>query len=424
MSSAVHPSRLKVTGPTLVLLPSDRDVTDMVMLAREASATLAGAWGRPRIVLVDDGRTGARARPVTADWISRTESEQKVHLEVLRHPATSGLDAAIVRHLISDASPDHPVVTIGEAPTCPVEGLRHLVARIADGYDVVVPHDSASACRAYRASFLRKMVRVYGPTDFLTESGFASTVELLLKGSTLGARVTRLPPERRRWRRRPKGSRDPHRWEWAHRVVSATVAAGALAIALPLLAAVGWVVRRGFGGSVIVRHVRIGLDRRRTEGPAHIERRVQDLGGEPFQLLRFRTAPDASGHGDGPHEWPPLESPEVTSLGRALRRTRLDELPQLVNVLRGDMNLVGPRPVSSALADRLRETSIEYATRHRVRPGLTGEAQVTHFAAGSFSELGERTRTDLRYVATRSLWSDFRILLQTIPVVLFRKGAS
>ena len=424
MASEVDPPRPRVAGPTLILLPSDCDVTELVGLAREASAVLAPTWGSPRIVLVDDGRAGSWTRSVGTDRIGGDQAGQASQLEVLTHLVPAGLDAAVVRHLLVGLPPDHPVVTIGRAPECPVQGLQHLVTRIAAGFDVVVPHDSASGCRAYRASFLRKMVRVYGPSDFLTESGFASTVELLLKGSALGARVTRLPPERRRWRRRPRAPKDPHRWEWAHRAVSATVAAASLAVALPLIAGIGWVVRRAFGGSILVRHDRIGLDRRRTEEPANTERRIQDLGGEPFQLLRFRTSAEDVGEEWCANEWPPLDSPEVTSLGRTLRQTRLDELPQLVNVLRGDMNLVGPRPVSSELAERLRQTSLEYATRHRVRPGLTGEAQVTHFAAESFSDLGERTRTDLRYVATRSLWSDLWILLRTIPVVLLRKGAS
>jgi lipopolysaccharide/colanic/teichoic acid biosynthesis glycosyltransferase len=130
--------------------------------------------------------------------------------------------------------------------------------------------------------------------------------------------------------------------------------------------------------------------------------------GAPFTILKFRTM--RSGEG--------TDAERLTSLGRWLRATSLDELPELWNVLRGDMSLVGPRPL---LVEYLPLYSPHQARRHEVRPGLTGLAQV---AGRNLVDWDERFELDVRYVETRSLALDLKIIGQTVKAVLRREGIS
>jgi len=114
----------------------------------------------------------------------------------------------------------------------------------------------------------------------------------------------------------------------------------------------------------------------------------------------------------------------ITRLGRWLRRFRLDELPQLVNVLRGEMNLIGPRPHPTSNHAIFMEHIAYYGLRSTVRPGVTGWAQVRYGYANNLEEETEKMRYDLYYIKNRSLWLDARIAIETIGIVLFGKGAS
>jgi lipopolysaccharide/colanic/teichoic acid biosynthesis glycosyltransferase len=166
---------------------------------------------------------------------------------------------------------------------------------------------------------------------------------------------------------------------------------GLMATAAPM-GAIALAVRVRMGRPVLFRQERPGLH------------------GRPFTLLKLRTMRGAPG--DGP------DSERLTALGRALRATSLDELPELVNVLRGDMSLVGPRPLLTEYLDRY---SPEQARRHAVRPGITGLAQVAGRNAVGWDE---RLATDVWYVDHRSLWLDLRVLVRTVGVVLGRAGVS
>ncbi len=168
-----------------------------------------------------------------------------------------------------------------------------------------------------------------------------------------------------------------------------------LALALPLLLL--WaLVRRKLGSPVLFRQVRPGLH------------------GRPFMMVKFRTMTDERG-ADG--ELLP-DARRLTSFGRFLRATSLDELPELWNVLRGEMSLVGPRPL---LMEYLPLYSPEQARRHEVRPGITGWAQVNGRNALSWEE---RFKLDVWYVDHRSLWLDLRILWLTVRKVIVREGIS
>ena len=167
-----------------------------------------------------------------------------------------------------------------------------------------------------------------------------------------------------------------------------------------------------------------------SPGPVFFVGQRVGRGGRPFRLIRFRTMQPA---GTGASEWAQDDGGQLTRAGRWLRRSRLDELPELLNILKGDMNLVGPRPqpVShvSLLGVVMRNTpdcgeQIPYcALRSLVRPGITGWAQVRYRYANDLEEEIEKMRYDLYYVKHMSLWLDLRILVETIEVVL-RGGES
>ena len=144
-------------------------------------------------------------------------------------------------------------------------------------------------------------------------------------------------------------------------------------------------------------------------------------GGAPFDLIKFRTmVQDAEA--DGPPRWASRQDPRVTLVGRFLRRTRLDELPNLVNVLRGEMSLVGPRPERPEFVAQLEREVPFYRTRLLVRPGLTGWAQVNHPYGDSVRGAIEKLEYDLYYVKHRSLFFDLWIVVRTVGTVLALRG--
>ena len=168
-----------------------------------------------------------------------------------------------------------------------------------------------------------------------------------------------------------------------------------LLLAIPLLALI-WQVRRKLGSPVFFRQTRPGLH------------------GRPFQMVKFRTMTDAK----GPDGRLLLDAERLTPFGRFLRSTSLDELPELFNVLKGDMSLVGPRPL---LMEYLPLYTPEQARRHEVRPGITGWAQVNGRNALGWEE---KFKLDLWYVDHCSLWLDIKILWLTVRKVLVREGIS
>ena len=177
-----------------------------------------------------------------------------------------------------------------------------------------------------------------------------------------------------------------------------------------------------FALPMLVIAVLVKLD---TPGPALYRQRRHGFNNRVFTVLKFRTMRHDPG---APLAQVRENDPRITAVGAFLRRTSLDELPQLFNVLRGDMSLVGPRPhaVGMKTCERdLTEIVAEYAHRHRVKPGITGWAHVNG-ARGpvtSASSVRRRVRYDLEYVARSSLWLDLEVLIRTVPVIFGDKGA-
>jgi lipopolysaccharide/colanic/teichoic acid biosynthesis glycosyltransferase len=142
----------------------------------------------------------------------------------------------------------------------------------------------------------------------------------------------------------------------------------------------------------------------------------------PFNCMKFRTMYVDSERDSGP-VWATRMDPRVTRIGRVLRRTRLDELPQLFNVLRGDMAIVGPRPIRRHFADQLSALDRRFERRFEVKPGLTGWAQVSLDYPSTVDAQLQKLDYDLFYIDHKSIWFDLRIMMLTFGAILMRRGA-
>jgi lipopolysaccharide/colanic/teichoic acid biosynthesis glycosyltransferase len=201
----------------------------------------------------------------------------------------------------------------------------------------------------------------------------------------------------------------------ARRAANVAIAVLLIVLAFPLMALIAVLVKLTSPGPVLYTQARVGIDRR-AGLPDPEGRRLVDYGGRLFRIYKFRTMHVASAR----QTWASPDDPRVTRLGRILRRTRLDELPQLFNVLTGDMNLVGPRPEQPGLFIELREKIPGYELRQRVLPGLTGWAQVNQPYDRDLDDVRRKVAFDLEYIERASVLHDLRIVATTLPALLFR----
>lgn len=174
------------------------------------------------------------------------------------------------------------------------------------------------------------------------------------------------------------------------RLLDIIIASIALILLSPLYAFVAYKVKKNLGSPVLFRQVRPGLH------------------GKPFEMIKFRTMKDAADEQGNPLP----DSERLTPFGQMLRSTSLDEMPELWNVIKGDMSIVGPRPL---LMEYLPLYNEEQAKRHNVRPGMTGHAQVNGRNAISWEE---KFKLDTWYVENQSIWLDFKIMLKTVKKVI------
>jgi lipopolysaccharide/colanic/teichoic acid biosynthesis glycosyltransferase len=164
------------------------------------------------------------------------------------------------------------------------------------------------------------------------------------------------------------------------------------------------------------------LVRLTSRGPVFYRQERVGRWGRKFLIYKFRTMrADAEKH-TGP-VWAAENDPRITRVGRILRKVRVDELPQLWNVIRGDMSLVGPRPERPFFVEELGQKIPLYDARHCVRPGVTGWAQIRYHYAGSEDDARNKLAYELFYVLNRSLTFYFAVLLETVKVVLFTRGS-
>lgn len=205
-----------------------------------------------------------------------------------------------------------------------------------------------------------------------------------------------------------------------------------LLLTLPFWLIVPVLIKLDSRGPVFYTQTRVGRDRREgerrycqrtgTDDRRSRDRRRENWRGELFEVLKFRTMVNDAESKSGP-VWATKNDPRVTRLGRFLRKTRIDEIPQFVNVLKGEMSLVGPRPERPKFVAELREEIPEYARRLSVKPGLTGLAQVETGYDSSLASVRRKLELDLNYIDNRSLWFDIKILARTVIVVLTGRGA-
>ncbi len=202
----------------------------------------------------------------------------------------------------------------------------------------------------------------------------------------------------------PAGLRNEAPWTAAtRRVLDVAFSLALLTLTLPVLLLLACLVRLDSPGPAFYRQERVGLH------------------GRGFQLLKFRSMRvDAEAAGPS---WAMQADPRVTRLGRIMRLTRMDELPQLLNVLAGSMSLVGPQPERPCFVTQLAEQIPHFRERTRVKPGITGWAQVNHPYGASVEDARARLAYDLYYLRHRSLALDLRILLATVRIVVIQAGA-
>jgi len=196
-------------------------------------------------------------------------------------------------------------------------------------------------------------------------------------------------------------------WRYAtKRAFDILISLTALLLVWPIMlaATIAIWVDSGFRGPILYRQTRVGLN------------------GKPFPVMKFRSM-RTDAEVDGQAVWASKDDPRVTRVGAFMRKTRVDELPQLANVLRGDMSFVGPRPERPQFVEELDEAITYYNHRHRVKPGITGWAQLCYPYGASVEDSKEKLQYDLYYLKNHSILLDMIILLQTVEVVLIGDGA-
>jgi len=193
-------------------------------------------------------------------------------------------------------------------------------------------------------------------------------------------------------------------WSMRSKRLLDIVISGAALLALsPVLLLAALAIRIDSPGGVFYRQTRVGLN------------------GAPYEIVKFRSM-RSDAEATGTPQWAQQNDSRVTRVGRFLRQTRIDELPQIINILRGEMSLVGPRPERPFFVEKLEESLPFYAERHRVKPGLTGWAQIKYRYGATEEDAREKLRYDLYYVKNFNVLLDIFILMRTVRVVLWPDG--
>jgi sugar transferase (PEP-CTERM system associated) len=266
------------------------------------------------------------------------------------------------------------------------------IARERNAHEIVVAMDDRRGNLPVRDLLDARLkgIDVVDFLEFLEREGGKIRVDLINPGWLIFSHGFRISKLRR----------------FSERVVSLLASAGLVLVSWPLmlLVAIAIKIEDGLSAPVFYRQTRVGQ------------------GGETFDVLKFRSmAIDAEG--DGKARWATKDDSRITRVGRVLRKSRIDELPQVFNVLKGEMSLVGPRPERPEFVEELQKKIPYYAERHAVKPGVTGWAQLRYSYGASEEDALEKLQYDLYYIKNQSLMLDIMIILQTVEVVLWGKGA-
>lgn len=352
-------------------------------------------------------RGHGRHRAVVVGWSDRVETlyhdlaeYPAANIEIvgavrLRDPAAvpvpvgEGVETVAERYPGGDALPAGAVeVTPSGAPEAAVAELPGLIDRLGV-QDVLIAlgsDDHATLDEVLRVCDGKQVTLKLVPDFYAAVGGMARTEH------TYGLPLIEVLPEPIPvWERRVK------------RIVDVVASAVVLAVGMPLWLAIGAIIRMTSPGPAIYRQTRVGQF------------------GKSFTIYKFRTMVDGAERDTGP-VWAERRDVRVTPLGRWLRRLRIDEIPQLANVLMGQMSLVGPRPERPYFVRQLASEIPLYSRRHRVQPGLTGLAQVKGTYDTSLDTVRQKLKYDLFYIETMSLGLDAKILFQTIRTALSGGG--
>ena len=218
----------------------------------------------------------------------------------------------------------------------------------------------------------------------------------------------------------------------AKRIFDILMAGIAVVILSPLMLIAALLIKLESRGPVFFLQERIGLNRRRADRRQADRGATEDTGfnsnrrkrvnsGKPFRIYKFRTMKE-----DAEGDVPILASendPRITRIGRIFRKTRIDEIPQFINVIRGDMRIIGPRPERSFFNNQMRSEVPEFTTRLAIKPGITGLAQVESGYTTRIEQMRDKLFFDLKYITELSLFAEIKILFKTVLVVFTGKGA-
>jgi exopolysaccharide biosynthesis polyprenyl glycosylphosphotransferase len=301
----------------------------------------------------------------------------------------------------------HRVAVLG--PAGEVAGALTALRSARDGFFEVVPARRPAAPMPMRAAGIRIVLLPQAAFDAMTPADRAAYAHAGIA----------VEPEPVFWERRLRRIDIDHLtsswfdrldakpgWTLEPALIRAgdiAISLGLLAFTLPLMLLVSLLVRLDSPGPVLYRQERVGL------------------GGQTFTLLKFRSM-KTNAEARGP-AWAQRGDPRVTRVGWFMRRTRIDELPQLINVLRGEMGFIGPRPERPHFVEQLALLIPHYRERARVKPGLTGWAQVNYPYGASVEDARAKLSYDLFYVRNRGMLLDLSILCATVRVILFQEGA-
>jgi len=338
------------------------------------------------IVALVLGALGAAASVRLGHALAARSGLMKRQLILVRDSLSDGADGDAAELALRDAP--HVMRMSLAAPTSPriIEALRPAWLRAQNIWAVVVPEGTADA--ALRRHCAAAGVRVLSEEEFLE------------------CRLTRVACDRlpHDWLASARCTRQGALEAGIRRALDIAIASLLLLLTLPVMLATMVAIRLDSRGPIFYRQERSGLHLR------------------PFTLIKFRSMVVDAEAGGKPR-WATKGDPRVTRVGRFIRLTRIDELPQLLNVLHGDMSMVGPRPERPGFVAELGEIIPHYHDRASVKPGITGWAQVNYPYGASIEDARMKLAYDLYYVRRRSLFLDLLILVATVRVVLFQEGA-
>jgi lipopolysaccharide/colanic/teichoic acid biosynthesis glycosyltransferase len=211
------------------------------------------------------------------------------------------------------------------------------------------------------------------------------------------------------------------RSELGTRAVNVAIASCLLIAAAPVLIVAAIAIKATSPGPIFYQQTRVGIDRRRRRSPlsSHYDRRGHDFGGRVFKIYKLRTM-RADAERESGAVWAAKQDSRVTAVGGLLRKCRVDEIPQLINVLRGEMNIVGPRPERPSIVAKLSRGIPDYSLRLAAKPGITGLAQINQAYDSCLDDVRRKVGYDLEYIQRQSILEDLKIMARTVPVMLFR----